>query len=121
LGSGDFHSQEGLDPVAFRDAYVALLERVRERYPDAYILLFYDEDREGLGPWVEETVRVRRRAGDARIDLLAYPHPARRQMGCNYHPGTAHHRLLARLLGERAERVLGWRPTGEPIAPGAGG
>ncbi len=116
LGENDYGNALPLDEAAFRAEYVALLELLRERYANAYVIAFADEEEPRLREQIRQAIRERREAGDPRLELVSYPETRRSEKGCSSHPTAAKHRALARLLEPRVEEALAWSPVAAPAA-----
>lgn len=110
LGTNDF-STDG-DPTAeeFVAAYVALLEAVRARHPQASILctvapLLRHDERVVVEAYIEQALALRSHAGDVnvrRIDLHEEP----QGWGCDWHPSAATHAAMAERLIPELEEAL---------------
>lgn len=119
LGTNDF-APEVEDTSGFSAAYSRLLDGVRRRYPEAYVLctvgpLLNDVSPPGKRPLstvrsaLENAVRARAEAGDRNAGVLEFsaPSPAEGH-GCDYHPSRATHRRMADVLATRLRQALGW-------------
>lgn len=110
LGTNDFSGEE--EPAGFEEAYRELLEKLRQRHPQAAIYALIGPM---LGPdrfaaasaAVEGAVEARRSAGDAAVRFLAFPPPPT-SFGCDWHPGLVANQDMADRLIARLRTDLGW-------------
>lgn len=110
LGTNDFSSEA--DPTAeeFVAAYVAMLEAVRARHPDAPILctvapLLRDDERAVVETYIEQALALRRHAGDVDVRRIAL-HEEPQGWGCDWHPSAATHAAMAERLIPALEDAL---------------
>jgi lysophospholipase L1-like esterase len=110
LGANDF---VGGDPGReFADAYWALLEKVRSRYPQAHLLCATFTQEGGLVAAVDEAVKQRVEQGDGKISRLVFPpRQPEHNRGCNWHPGLATHAVHGEVLAQALREKLGWGAT----------
>ena len=118
LGTNDFLGGAGrpLDLAAFEEAYVRFLRRVREREPNAFVLVttspMLKAEPSPSGPGtvqelararLEHVVARRTEEGDRRIELVPLDGDATaKNQGCDGHPNAADNARIA----ERLERVI---------------
>jgi lysophospholipase L1-like esterase len=112
LGTNDFSTGDDPSLELFRDAYVALLSRIREVYPAAYILctvgpMLSGSDLDAARAGISAAVAVRNDAGDAQLGVWEMNIP-NDQPGCDYHPSLATHQLMADALVAELEQRLDW-------------
>ncbi|MFI6070540.1 SGNH/GDSL hydrolase family protein [Actinoplanes sp. NPDC051343] len=112
LGNNDFsaalHAGEkwatiGQLAADYRTAYLAFLDKLRTRYgAGTYIVLAYPDlyRTTALAASIQQIVKARNTAGDARISGLHYDDTALGldHLGCDRHPSRHDHRLLAAAL-----------------------
>lgn len=82
--------------AAYTEAYHDFLDRLRERYPDADVVVSATD----TGPMVETTRQIvadRNAAGDADVAHWHYG-AGLDLMGCHWHPSAADHELMAEQL-----------------------
>jgi lysophospholipase L1-like esterase len=114
LGTNDISDGKGDPGAAFEDTYRTLVETIRARYPDAFILctvapLLSAEEAAVITARLRAVVAVRHAAGDARIvvyDEIAPQTPDK--FGCSYHPNVAENAVMASLLAGELRVRLGW-------------
>ncbi len=94
---------------AFRDAYVELLELVREKNPDAVILCTLGIMGDDLYSYIEEAVALYSEAsGDANVDLLHFDTQSFSDgIAADWHPTEATHEKAAAKLTEKLQELLG--------------
>jgi len=116
LGTNDFNLDIGRLPEReeFVSAYLRLVKAIRQRAPEAQILITEGaivndesdpvrEPKTTLREYLDETVR---RLADPRVRHVAAQHyPGD---GCNPHPTREQHRLMARDLEPVLRATLGW-------------
>lgn len=110
LGTNDFSTDA--DPTAeeFVAAYVALLEAVRARHPDAPILctvapLLDADERAVAEAYIDQALALRVHAGDASLRRIEL-HEDARGWGCDWHPSAATHAAMAERLVPALEDAL---------------
>jgi lysophospholipase L1-like esterase len=112
LSTNDYSTDNDPSDLEFVATYVAMLETIRARYPDAFILCT-------LGPMLSGTdlavaranidaaVNERLQAGDLRVQSFELqannPNP-----GCDYHPNLSTHAAMADELSVPLKAALGW-------------
>ena len=113
LGTNDFSTDRDPPEAQFEAAYVALLERIRTRYPNAVILctigpVVFDGLPEARQT-ISRAVQSRAAAGDAKVKAfeLALTDPANGH-GCDWHPSLRTHQALAKTLTAVLKTELGW-------------
>ena len=107
LGTNDFSDGDRPDPRPapqadeFKSQYLNFLITVRQKYPDARILMLnsplIDPHRnEILGQWLKELKAERATAGDPNVYVFEFTeqYPS----GCSGHPDLAEHAAMAELL-----------------------
>lgn len=117
LGTNDFSDGDGeapreaLDGDAFVDDYARFLAHVRDRYPDAPMLLvdspvFEGEQKTRLAGSLDAIAARRAAEGDAAVSTFTYS--GRYVAGCDGHPGLGDHAALADELEPAARALTGW-------------
>jgi lysophospholipase L1-like esterase len=112
LGTNDFSTEGDPSESEFLGAYVGLLEKIRDVYPDARILctvapLLSQAESELVMGYLQKAVDTRAGAGDgnvARIDLSV----DNEGWGCDWHPSIATHEAMAALLESELKTSMGW-------------
>jgi lysophospholipase L1-like esterase len=112
LGTNDFSAEGDPSESEFVGAYVGLLEKIRDVYPDARILctvapLLSEAESALVMGYIQQAVQARVGAGDgnvARIDL----HVENEGWGCDWHPSIATHEAMAALLESELKTAMGW-------------
>jgi lysophospholipase L1-like esterase len=116
-GTNDF-SPGGVDRVAFRAAYVSLLEHLRQVYPNTLLLVV-------LGPMLSDAfppgesalthmredldavIQERQRAGETRLAFLELAGQSA-PFGEDFHPAAHTHAAMAAAVSAELRRLLGW-------------
>lgn len=111
LGTNDYSTDDPSDQE-FTDGYVALLEKVRQRNPSAFILctvgpMLGGSDLEKARRNIQAAVAARRAAGDERLTAYEMNTP-NANPGCDYHPGLETHEAMARELAGPLRAALAW-------------
>lgn len=125
LGAADFAAGDPGD--VFDSAYVDLLSRLRETYPQATIYgvvggMLSGDTYAAARNSVLGAVNARRDAGDKLVHFVEFSIPASsRRFGCDWHPGIDAHRQMAETLELAISRDLGWKPAGRSALPSAEG
>jgi lysophospholipase L1-like esterase len=112
LGTNDFSTDGDPTQQLFVDNYVALLERLREVYPEAFILctvgpLLSGADLDAARGGIADAVATRVAAGDDAVRAWEM-NIANDMPGCDYHPSVATHQALANALVSQLQTDLGW-------------
>lgn len=116
LGTNDFAAGDA--GPRFKDAYVAMLGRLRAAYPRASIIATLGGmlERPKLvmaRTAVESAVAVRNVAGDTRTSFVFLDPPATgRRFGCDWHPGKDAQSYMAQTLQAAVTKALGWKAPG---------
>jgi lysophospholipase L1-like esterase len=114
LGTNDVSDGKGDPGPAFKDAYLTLLESIRARYPDAYILctigpLTSAAEAAIIQDHLRGVVAARAAAGDRRVERVDRIAPQTADdFGCSYHPNVAAHAVVAGRLADQLRVRLGW-------------
>lgn len=122
LSTNDFAT--GDPGAAFTSAYVTFLQQVRRRYAGAYVLcalspMLDGANRTASASYIQSAVSTVRAAGDTRVSMLEYPAEggtaqefdvqlASSGYGCDYHPSTRTHQIMATALVAAIRHVTGW-------------
>lgn len=112
LGANDISTKVDPTQAEFEFAYARLLERMRERYPSAWILATLGPmfpERVFLKTYIANAVQRRTEAGDQRVATLDLPasNPAN-GFGCDSHPSLRTHEDMAEALAAALRSRLGW-------------
>lgn len=116
LGTNDVLAErEPFDARELERAYEAFLARIRQAYPDAWIVvtvspMLEGDRRSAAAASIERVVASRRSGGDARVEVLAFAEQ-RGRVGCDSHPNE----VMQKMLAAQLERTL--RPK---LPPGGG-
>ena len=114
LGTNDISNNKGDPGTAFRDAYVRLLETVRAKYPNTFIVciiapLLNGGELTTIQGHIRSAVAARAAAGDAKVELFDKIAPQTSdKFACQYHPNVAENALMAGLLEAELRTKLGW-------------
>jgi lysophospholipase L1-like esterase len=119
-GTNDF-SPGGVERAVFRNSYLALLEHVRQVYPQSKILVLlgpmlndqFPPGESALTAIREDLARVldeRRRAGEKELEFLELP-TQQSPFGEDWHPSLLTHRLMAQQVAAELGRWLAWPVT----------
>ena len=113
LGTNDW-AQGTPDRAAFEAAYGSLLDSLRARYPQAFLLM-------AVGPmlggaeaatahaWLQGLADARGAAGDHRVSVVDFAEQdGSLGYGCDWHPSLATHQQMADHLVQVLQGLLGW-------------
>lgn len=112
LGTNDFSTDGDPTAEAFEAAYSNLLSRIRDHYPDAFVLctvgpLLSGEDLNAARAGISAAVAAREAQGDLRVKSwemnLSNDAP-----GCDWHPSLGTHQAMATALVGELRAELGW-------------
>lgn len=99
----------------YRTAYLAFIDKLRTRYgPGAFIVLTYPDlsyQTTAFADSVQQIVKTRNAAGDARVSALYYDNTALGLdlLGCDWHPSQHDHQILAATIAKHlATLPLTW-------------
>lgn len=111
LGTNDYSTADDPPQDVFVPAYVALLERVRQGYPDAFILttvgnLLFGQDIPDARAAIAAAVAEFQARGNDRVAVWEM-NVANTAPGCDYHPSLATHQAMADALTAQLRSVLG--------------
>ena len=115
LGTNDFAA--GDPGPRFKDAYVAMLGRLRAANPRATIIATIGGMLErpkliAAKAAIESAVAVRQAAGDTRTSFVYLDPPSTgRRFGCDWHPGKDAQAYMAQTLQAALTKALGWKPS----------
>jgi len=113
LGTNDISNNKG-DPPGFEAAYGGLLQTIRGRYPNAYILciigpLLSGTDLTTIQGHIRAAVAARNAAGDARVSFFdQIAAQTSDKFACQYHPNVAENMLMGMQLATELAARLGW-------------
>ncbi len=117
LGTNDFSFR---DPgKSFVASYVGFLDRVRARYPTAFLFCTLGPmlaDTYPPGAWnlsharayIAAAVEAERSKGETRIAFVEFPVQEPMTAGCHFHPNLTTHRTMADQLTVAIRSKLGW-------------
>jgi lysophospholipase L1-like esterase len=114
LGTNDISNGKGDPGTAFRDTYVALLQTIRAKYPDAFIVciigpLLSGSDLTTIEGHISDAVQMRTTAGDAKVEFFdQIAAQTSDKAACQYHPNVAENMLMATQLAAELRAKLGW-------------
>jgi lysophospholipase L1-like esterase len=112
LGSNDF--EQGDPGPQFVAAYTSFIRRVRQYYPNAFIVCAVGPKLSAqqvvrAGQYVKGMVTTLTAAGDARISYLELPQPQPGEgSGCGGHASVATHKHMGEVLTAELKAKLGW-------------
>jgi lysophospholipase L1-like esterase len=118
LGTNDVTRGDQQGP--FVASYLKLLQRVRVAYPGALVVCAVGPMLTDIYPpgartltraraYVQAAVEARKRAGDAKVIYLEFPaQDAANGYGCDYHPSSKTHAMMAQRLSAVLRTELGW-------------
>ena len=114
LGTNDISNNKGDPGQAFQDAYQALIQTVRGKYPHAYIVgiigpLLSGSDLQTIEGYIQGAVSAVNAAGDTRVEFFNQidPQPSSTE-ACQYHPNVAEQTTMGNQLAEELRAKLGW-------------
>ncbi len=114
LGTNDISNNKGDPGTAFRTLYTTLLQTVRQRYPQAYIIcliapLLSGTELTTIKGHISAAVAARMSAGDARVEFFDGIAPQTSdKAACQYHPNVAQQTLMGNALAAELRAKLGW-------------
>lgn len=103
LGTNDVLAPRApFDAKAFEEAYLGFLDRVRDAYPEPWILVAVSPMLEGANralvtASLERIVARRRSDGEARLETVVFEEEGKR-VGCDSHPDREMHGVMAKQL-----------------------
>jgi len=110
LGTNDFAA--GRRPKDFEESYAALLQRLRQDHPDAFIYaaigpMLSGNDLQAAEAAIAAAVERRRQGGEVALRFLRFP-PVKGGLGCDWHPNVKAHGRMAEILTAAIVEDLGW-------------
>lgn len=115
LNSGERWTTIDQLAAAYRTAYLAFIDKLRTRYgAGAFIVLTYPDlsyQTTAFADSVQQIVKTRNDAGDARVSALYYDNTALGLdlLGCDWHPSQHDHQILANAIAQHlATLPLTW-------------
>lgn len=111
LGTNDF--AKGDPGAAYQGAYATFVASVRTRFPSAFIVatvspMLSGTERSQQRAYLKAVVDARNGAGDARVSLLEFAEQQQGALGCDYHPGSKTHEIMAATLAAHVKKITGW-------------
>jgi lysophospholipase L1-like esterase len=122
LSTNDF--AKGDPGTAFQQAYVTFLQQLRTHYASAEVLctlspMLSGTDRSASLGYIQGAVQQVRGAGDTKVSFVAIPddggttsifdvQQASDGYGCDYHPTTKTHQVMATELVPTMHTMMGW-------------
>lgn len=103
LGTND-SSTHGDPGQPFIDAYVAFVNRVRAKYPNAFIVCI--DANATVTSDIASVVATIKAGGDAKIESFAMT--GQNGQGCDGHPNVASDQTMGESLATELKRVMGW-------------
>ncbi len=114
LGTNDISNNKGDPGIPFRDTYVALLQTIRARYPNTFIIciiapLLSGGELTTIQGHIRSAVAARAADGDTKVGFFdMIPPQTADKFACQYHPNVAENMLMADLLVGQLKAKLGW-------------
>jgi lysophospholipase L1-like esterase len=118
LGTNDIDNGKGDPGRPFEDAYLQFLEKLRTRYPAAFVFLaigpmLSNDDLAIMRKHLASIVAARTKAGDTQIasfDFGVQPLGGNGETptGCDWHPSVTEHVAMADMLKAQLRAKLGW-------------
>ena len=112
LGTNDFSTGDDPSETVFSDAYSDFLVRLRDYYPDAWIVclaptLLSGDDLTTAEGYITSVVSERNAQGDDHVvsHILEFTQTG---LGCGWHPSLATHASMADALTAKLRSLLGW-------------
>jgi lysophospholipase L1-like esterase len=112
LGTNDFSTEPDPEFSQFRDAYAALLAKIRARNPLAFVVctlgpMLPPVDLQRAVRAIQAAIQLRTVEGDQRVSYfpLGVSNDA---PGCDWHPSVATHERMAKALMPVVRRLTGW-------------
>jgi hypothetical protein len=114
LGTNDISNNKGDPGMPFRDAYLAFVQTVRVKYPNAFIIcmigpLLSGSDLTTIQGHLQAVVQARKTAGDTKIEYFGDIAPQTSdKAACQYHPNPAENMIMGTQLAAELRARLGW-------------
>ncbi len=117
LGTNDFNSQDGGSPdpgPPFQAAYTAFVQQLRMRYPSAAIIctlspMLGGSSRTAARTYINAVVTQLTGGGDRHLSFFEFAEQQSSDgLGCDYHPSTTTHQIMATALVPAIRTVAGW-------------
>jgi lysophospholipase L1-like esterase len=111
LGTNDFSTDDDPTQAEFQAAYLALLQTIRGKYPNARIVctngpMLSGTDLTTVRSYIQSVVET---LADPKVQSLEIPaQDGSDGYGCDWHPSQARHEKMAELLTTALKSALGW-------------
>jgi len=118
LGTNDIDNGKGDPGRPFEDVYLRFLEKLRARYPNAFVFLsigpmLVEKDLSIMRSHLASIVAARAKGGDTKVTNFDYGvQPlggnGETPTGCDWHPSVTEHVAMADVLKGQLRAKLGW-------------
>ncbi len=113
LGTNDYSASTDPTDTQFETAYQTLLEHIRSKYAEAFILctigpLLSGTDLDAVRRNIQAAIAARSSAGDTHLEYYELKTPNGTPNGCDYHPSLATQAAMAAELEAEIHTQLGW-------------
>jgi lysophospholipase L1-like esterase len=114
LGTNDLSTNQDPTQAQFENAYKSLIQHVRSKYANAFILctngsMLSGADLTQVRTYIGNAVKASNDAGDSKVKAFEIePQNAADGYGCDYHPSLATHEKMAAQVSAVLRATLGW-------------
>jgi lysophospholipase L1-like esterase len=114
LGTNDLSTEKDPSQTQFETAYKSLIQTVRSKYANAYILctngsMLSGADLTQARTYIAGAVKAVNDAGDSKVKAFELnPQQDADGFGCDYHPSLATHQKMATQVTAVLRSTLGW-------------
>ena len=114
LGTNDFSTEQDPSQQEFESGYAALLQNIRSKYQNAWILctngpMLSGTDLTNVRTYIQNVVSDFNDAGDSKVTAFELmTQDGTDGYGCDWHPSAATHVKMAEQLTSTLESTLGW-------------